>query len=313
MEGINTNLVDKLMLTPTNVKDGIRAGAFQGMGYLGRGPGVFVGEVFPYSIAPANNGTEAILTGTIEPNATIYLPLGTINFNPAPGVKLPGVTLLDNSLFPGGKCVELDYERSLLFTVDQNCTITTSCMDRYWQKMVIQTVSTQSSNPSPELGPAKYFQSIKVKNDSSSTLTYNLFVGAKFGVPYMMLYNAPDFIKMMIYDGNPLVTSDGIPSPLTWLPVIVNGVSPTANSVADITTGFTRPTIDCFNLFSDGAPFEDRPFNGEKVLTFFTQHFGFGNLPPFASRDEQLQWLNGNNTTIIGLKPFSDGFTPWFR
>lgn len=304
------------MLTPTNVKDGIRAGAFQGMGYLGRGPGVFVGEVFPYSIAPANNGQDAILTGTIEPNATIYLPLGSIPFIPDPNhpeIKLPGVTLLDSSLFPGGKCVELDYERSLLLAVDQNCTITTSCMDRYWQKMVIQTVSTQGSNPTPDLGPAKYFQSIKVKNDSSSTLTFNLYVGAKFGVPYMMLYNIDDFVKMLIYDGNPLVTSDGIPAPLTWLPALANGVTPTKDAVATITTGFTRPTIDCFNLFIDGAPFEDRPFNGVKVLTFFTQHFGFGNLPSFASREEQLQWLNGNNTTIIGLKPYSDGFTPWFR
>ena len=313
MEGINTNLVNKLMLTPTNVKDGIRAGAFQGMGYLGRGPGVYVGEVFPYSIAPDNNGEDPILTGTIEPNATIYLPLGTINFNPAPGVKLPGVSLLDSSLFPGGKCVELDYERSLFLTTDEFCTVTTSCMDRYWQKMVIQNDLSSGSNPEVELGPAKYFQSIKVKNNTSNTLSYQLYVGQMFGVPYMMLYNIFDFVKMLIYDGNPLVTSDNIPAPLTWLPTLANGVSPTANAVATITTGFTRPTIDFTNLFTSGAPFEDRPFNGARVLTFFTQHFGFGNLPSFASREEQLQWLNGNNTTIIGLKPFSDGFTPWFR
>lgn len=308
MEGINTNLVDKLMLTPTNVKDGIRAGAFQGMGYLGRGPGVFVGEVFPYSIAPANDGVAEILGGTIEPNATIYLPLGNINF-----LTTPGVTLLDSSLFAGGKCIELDYERSLFFTTDEFCTVTTSCMDRYWQKMVIQNDLSSGSNPEVELGPAKYFQSIKVKNNTSDTLTYSLGVGQVFGVPYMMLYNIDDFVKMLIYDGNPLVTSDNIPSPLRWLPALANGVSPTPNAVATITTGFTRPTIDCTNLFTNGAPFADRPFNGARVLTFFTQHFGFGNLPSFASRDEQLQWLNGNNTTIIGLKPFSDGFTPWFR
>jgi hypothetical protein len=307
MEGINTNLVDKLLITPTNVKDGIRAGAFQGTGFLGKAPGVYVGEVFPYSIAPSNDGDSEILGGTIPANATVYLPLGNINF-----ATIPGVSKLNSPLFPGGECIELDYERSLEFSANESCTITVSSMDRYLQKIVNQ-VSYSGGNDLTDIGVAKYFHSIKVKNNTSNSLTWSLFVGKVFGVPYNMLYNATDFVKMLIYDGNPLVYSDNIPSPLFWLPTITNGLSPTANAVATITTGFTRPTIDCTPLFDDGAPFVDRLFNGERILTFFTQHFGFGNLPPFASRDEQLQWLNGNNTTIIGVKPYSEGFTPWFR
>jgi hypothetical protein len=308
MEGINTNLVDKLLITPINVKDGIRAGAFQGMGFLGKAPGIYLGDVFPYSISPYNDGTVSILTGTIPANASIYLPLGNINF-----VSLtPGVTKLDSPLFPGGKCIKLDYERTLEFACDQAATITTSCMDRYLQKMVVSNTNTGLGGRT-DLGPAQYFQSIRVKNNTSNLLTYNLYVGAVFGVPYNMLYDATTFTKMLVYDGFPLVTSNNVPSAITWLPTFTNGYSPETTTPPGITTGFTRTKINFNSLFVDGAPFEDKPFDGSRILTMYTQHYGFGNLPPYVTRAQQLAWLNNNNTTIIGVKPFSEGFTPWFR
>jgi len=310
MEGINTKLVDKLLITPTNVKDGIRAGAFQGMGFLGRAPGIYLGDVFPYSIAPSNNGEDPILTGTIPANATIYLPLGSINF--APPTPVPGVTLQDSPEFPSGKCIKLDYERTIEFRADQACTITTSCMDRYLQKIVVQTGYTSTGNRTA-IGPAQYYHSIKVKNNSSSEATYDLYVGQKFGLPYMMLYSPVNFTKMVIYDGYPLVTSDNIPAALSWLPVMTLGYDPESILPPTIFSGFTRTSMDLSSLFLDTGPFADTPFDGTKILTFYTQHYGFGNLPPFATREQQAGYLNNNNVSIVGVKPYSENFVPWFN
>jgi hypothetical protein len=308
MEGLNTKLVNKLLITPTNVKDGIRAGAFQGMGFLGRAPGVYLGDVFPYSISPYNDGDDPILTGTIPANATIYLPLGSVNFGP----PYNGVSLQDSPEFPSGKCIKLDYERSIEFQSTQACTITTSCMDRYLQKIVVQTGYTSPGNV-VDIGPAQYYHSIKVKNDSGSDLDYALFVGKVFGTPYNMLYDPYDYTKMVIYDGFPLVTSENIPAPITWLPAMFLGYNPETSIPPTIFNGFTRSTMDFSPLFGDGAPFEDKPFDGSRILTFYTQHYGFGNLPPYATRDQQAAFLNNNNVSIVGVKPYSENFVPWFN
>jgi hypothetical protein len=303
----NTDNISQLMLTPTNVKDGIRAGAFQGSGYLGRGGGIYLGDVYPYSFNP-NYSTSSLLIGTIPGNATVYLPLGTIPFASFTGF----VTLKNGEGLSTGKCVELDFERTLDFETDQDCDVTVSGLDRYYRKMVYKKAF--SSSVSSRLGPQKFVNSIKVTNKSSSTLNYVLTLGLAFGIPYNIIYDAKSFTKMILYMGNPLITCSNPPSACEWMPIITN--SPPLyigdkDNIPTITTGFTRPYFEFGPVFGDTSYYENDPFNGTNVVTIFTQHYGFGNLPTFASDLEQRNYLNNNDSTVLGLTPYSENFQTW--
>jgi hypothetical protein len=304
MEGLKQNAISQYFQSPTNVQDGIRAGAFQGKGYLGKAPGIFLGDVYPYSFTP-NYSETPLLTGSIPANSSVYLPLGTINFASFPNY----VTLESGTMFPSGKCVKFDYERTLQFTSSENCEVTISLMDIYFQKIVKKYTFEESALPNL-IQPIKYLCSIKVTNVSSSTMSYTLSLGQGFAIPYNMLFSAANFTKMILYDGFPLITALNPPSIITWLPTINDGAD--VNFPATITSTFPRPYFDYSPLFIDNGPFQNRPFNGERIITTYTQHYGFGNLPSFATPDEQKKFLNGNNVSILGVKPFSENFVPWF-
>lgn len=303
MEELNTDFVNKLMLNPTNVKDGIKGGAFQGAGYLGRGPGIYLGDVFPYSITPNYSATD-LLTATIPALSTVYLSLGTIPFDSFPNY----VSLVDKVGVTGGKCVKFDYERGLDFYYDQDCEVIVSAIDRYDQKFV--TKYTFEGDAVDPLDPCLYLNSIQVKNKSNTNLNVELNLNFEFGVPYNMLFNAFDYTKMLLFDGNPLYTSENIPSQITWLPIIQNGVAPETKPT--ITTGFTRPRIDFEPLFGGAnPPFAARPMDGQRVLTMYTHHFGFGILPPYANDEQQRLYLNGNLRAILGAALYSENFVTW--
>lgn len=304
MEGLKQNAISQYLQSPTNVQDGIKAGAFQGKGYLGKAPGIFLGDVYPYSITP-NYSTNSLLSGSVPANSSIYLPLGTIDFASFTGY----VTLESGTMFPSGKSVKFDYERTLQFTSSDNCEVTISLMDLYLQKIVKKYTFEESALPNL-IEPIKYLCSVKVTNLSSNTMSYSLSLGQGFAVPYNMLYSAPDFTKMLIYDGYPILSAINPPALISWGATINNGAD--INVPATITSTFPRPYIDFSPMFDDNSPFQDRPFNGQRVLTIYTQHYGFGNLPTFATPDEQKKFLNGNNVSILGVKPFSENFVPWF-
>lgn len=305
MERLNQGLVSKLMLTPTNVKDGIKAGSFQGNGYLGRGPGIYIGDVFPYSITPNYSSTPLLSSddfAEIAPNDSVYLPLGSINFANYPGYV---TKVLTNQ----GYAIKLDYERTVKLTYNQNCTIVVSAMDRYQQKFVTETKLIDGSG-TINLGPQQYISGIKVTNNGSSNLTYTLTLGYTFGVPYNMLYDAETFTKILIYDGTPLYKSFNPPAPVEWFAEIISSLP--AETVPSITNGFTRPKINFSQMFEDDlSPFTSRPFNGERVLTMFTHHFGFGNLPPYATDDDQRKFLNGNLRSVMGSLLYNENYVTW--
>lgn len=311
MAGLKESYLSQIFQSPTNVQDGIRAGNFQGGGFLGRGRGIYMGEVYPYSINPSINPDEVLLSDTIPANSTVYLPLGTIDFNSFPGY----VTFIDNPNIPNGKCIKLDYERTLNLFVDNPCVITMSSMTRYFQKITSEKTFSGSTSEKIKLTPSQYINSIKIKNNSNSAITYALDLGLEFGIPYNMLYDPRVFTKMIVYDGFPLLTAQNIPSPISWFceffdafPLPINATDP----VPDITTGFTRPSINFEVLFNDGSPFQATPFNGKRILTIYTEHFGFGNLPPFENDPAKIgSWINGNSATILGATPYSENFQTW--
>jgi len=304
MERLNQGIVSKLMLTPTNVKDGIKAGSFQGNGYLGRGPGIYIGDVFPYSITPNYSATPLLSSDDfteIAPNDSVYLPLGSINFANYPGYV---TKVLTNQ----GYAIKLDYERTVKLTFDQDCTIEVSAMDRYEQKFVTKTPGIGSGTLN--LGPQQYISSIKVTNNGNSNLSYTLSLGYTFGVPYNMLYDAETFTKMLIYDGFPLYKTFNPPAPVEWFAEIISSLP--AETLPNITNGFTRPKINFAQMFEDdNSPFAQIPFNGRRVLTMFTQHFGFGNLPPYATDKDQQKFLNGNLRSVMGSLLYNENYVTW--
>jgi hypothetical protein len=261
--------------------------------------------VFPYSITP-NYSDTPLLTGTVPANSSVYLPLGTIDFASFENY----VTLEFGTTLPTGKCVSFDYERTLAFTKDEDCEITFSFLDRYLQKTVKKYTLPQILVGSHLIQPIKYLCSAKLTNTSSNELNYTLSLGQGFAIPYNMLYSAASFTKMLIYDGFPLVFSPNPPSIMGWSATIVTGKD--LYTPVTITSDFSRPYVDFSPIFTDNSPYQGRPFNGERVLTMYTQHYGFGNLPTFATPNEQKSFLNGNNQAILGAKPFSDNFVPWF-
>jgi len=274
---------DKILSEQINaqvsVLDGLRSGSFTIPGMLGRNNGISVANVFPYSISPVIGN---LLSGTIPPNSSIYVPLST-----------SAIGTVNNQV----GYVELDYERSISVTTSQDGSFYLSGYDQYGE---ILTNSLLCLATQPSLSRSlKYIVSLKLTNSTSNVSNYSIDLNYTLSLPYQIESADASYIFSAVYDGRPLLFSD------SSIEFLYNDFAYGSSAETTLDTGRSRP-----DLVFNPDTFTDLPFDGSRILTIYFQVYGYGTLPsdkPISEIPESINSL----TTVIGYPQYSEGWVGW--
>lgn len=281
----------------SNVGDGLTAGNFQLPGAQNSSRGVPIGNTQPYVISPADGSASAIFLGLRT--ASGYLPL-TQNFTPTPDPD--GISLI--TLSGQQMALQLDCERQLIFSGDDNYAVTVNGYDMYGQQMVVSGTATLQSGQYVLRLPRAVFQIASIYVDLLDSTTLNISVGtnATLGLPYTDYGLGSNLLKFLNYGGSPLLvvnTSGGGNQATTWA---LTWYAASWTQAVTATFGRSRPMIDLTALDFETAPI----LCAEQIV------FGYNNLPNWVDTSALPDIADNYSTaSIIGIPQYSTGWVGW--